>query len=271
MDRTAAVLAEEDLIDIGVHEIGLAEVRIERHRHDRLAQLARQRLARGEKVAAHQLLGEGAGALLDLSGARVHPQRAQNSLWIDAVVSVELAVLDRLERCGQERRHLIGLHHDPILAVDREDAADQQRLEPDHRQLVSLTVAQILHAAGTRRDGEQQRIALLVRKARGAQRHVEPVALQAVSPRTIGQRDAPVMQPLQLVLERRLRERQPRVQLQRRRIHLGRQCPAPPLELPHDHAVEVQHVQRAGGEPRAHEQQQQSSQMKSSGAGARRL
>ena len=42
--RYFAILAEEDLIDIGIHEIRFGEVRIERHRHDRLAQLARERL-----------------------------------------------------------------------------------------------------------------------------------------------------------------------------------------------------------------------------------
>jgi hypothetical protein len=53
VDGAVAVLAEEDLIDVGVHEIGLGEVRVERQRHHRLAQLARERLPGIEEVAAH--------------------------------------------------------------------------------------------------------------------------------------------------------------------------------------------------------------------------
>ncbi len=78
VDGAVAVLPEEDLIDIGVHEIGLGEMRIERHRHDRLTQLPREGLAGAEEVAAHQLLREGAAALLDLAGAHVDPRRAQH-------------------------------------------------------------------------------------------------------------------------------------------------------------------------------------------------
>ena len=51
----------------------------------------------------------------------------------DAVVRVELAVLDGLQRRGQQRRHLVRRDDDAVLAVDREDAADQQRVEADHR------------------------------------------------------------------------------------------------------------------------------------------
>src|SRR5207248_138750 len=99
-----AVLAEEDLVDVGVHEIRLGEVRIQRHRHDRFANLARERLSRAEEVASHQLLREGAPALLDLPGAHVHPESAQHRNRVDAVMAVELAVLDRFQRRREQDR-----------------------------------------------------------------------------------------------------------------------------------------------------------------------
>src|SRR5262249_2989119 len=98
VNGTVSILTEEDLIDVGIHEIGLAEVCIERHRHGGLAQLAREGLARAQEVTAHQLLRERASSLLDLVGAHVDPGGAQHGERIDAMVRVELAVLDRLER-----------------------------------------------------------------------------------------------------------------------------------------------------------------------------
>ena len=41
VNGAVAVLPEEDLVDVGVHEIGLGEMRVQRHRHDRLAELPR--------------------------------------------------------------------------------------------------------------------------------------------------------------------------------------------------------------------------------------
>ena len=216
VNRAVAVLTEEDLVDVRVHEIGLGEVRIQRHRHDRFTHLARQRLPRTEEVAAHQLLRERAAALLDLAGAHVDPQRAQHRDRVDAVMAVELAVLDRLERGGQERGHFLRCDDDAILAVDRKNAADEQRLEPQHRYVPAGAVAQALEPLGTRDDAQQLRVARLVREARRPQRNVEARAGHAVGAGTLGPLGAPVVQALQLLLELRRRQRQSRVQLQRR-------------------------------------------------------
>ena len=87
----------------------------------------------------------------------------------------------------------------------------------------------------------------------------------------IGLLGAAVMQALQFLLQVRRRERQSGVQLQRRRVHLRRQRPAAALELAGHEAVEVDDV----GEKRQHQhagaEQEDAFQMKSSGAGARRL
>ena len=58
------------------------------------------------------------------------------------MVRVELAVLDRLQRFGQQRRHLRRRDDDAILAVDREDAADQQRIEADYRNIRAGGIAE---------------------------------------------------------------------------------------------------------------------------------
>src|ERR1700683_5299066 len=61
--RPITVLAEVDLIDIGVHEVRLAEVHLKGDRHQRLVHLASHRLARVEEITLHELLGERAAAL----------------------------------------------------------------------------------------------------------------------------------------------------------------------------------------------------------------
>ncbi len=59
----------------------------------------------------------------------VHPQHAQYTARINTVVGIEIAVLHRLQRRRQHRRHLLGRDDDTILAVNRKYAADQQRLK----------------------------------------------------------------------------------------------------------------------------------------------
>ena len=103
---------------------------------------------------------------------------------------------------------------------------------------------------GSGSDAEQLRGARLVGEARRPQRHVSCVAAEAIGARVVGLVGAPVVQALQLVLELRRRQRQPRVQLQRRGIHLRRQRPAPPLELVRDQAIEVHDVADRAPAPR---------------------
>ncbi len=116
---------------------------------------------------------------------------------------VEFAVFDGLQRRGQQGRHLLRSDDDAVLAVDREDAADEQRLEAQHRHLMAGAVAQ----AGQRRpcagDGEDLRLAHLVGKARRAQRHLDALALPAVGAGPLERLRALVVQALQLVLELR--------------------------------------------------------------------
>src|SRR5256885_10312016 len=89
--------------------------------------------------------------------------------------------INRLERRGQERGHFLRFDDDAILAVDRKDAADEQRLEPQHRHVPAGAVAHALEPLGTRDDVQQLRVARLVREARRPQRNVEARALYAIS------------------------------------------------------------------------------------------
>ena len=133
MHRAAAVLAEVDLVDVGVHDVRLLEARFENERHDRFLALAPQRAPAVEEIALHELLRQRAAALLDLPRAHVDEQRAQDRERVHAVVRFELAVLDGLQRLRQQRRDFGRRDDDPVLAVNREDAADQQRIEAEHR------------------------------------------------------------------------------------------------------------------------------------------
>ena len=186
-------------------------------------------------------------------------------------MAVELAVLDRLERGGQERGHLLRCDDDAILAVDRKNAADEQRFEPQHRHVTAGAVAQALEALGTCDDAQQLGVARLVREARRPQRNVEARAGHAVGAGALGPLGAPVMQALQLLLQLRRRQCQSRVQLERRREHLCRQRPAAAFELPGHQAIQIQNVEDAGqrGDPQAEEHD--ALQTNSSTAGGRRL
>ena len=142
VDCASAVLPEINLVDIGVHDVRLLEATLEDDGHHRFLGLAPQRAPAVEEIALHQLLGQRAAALLDLPGAHVDEHRPQDRQRVDAVVAVELAVLDGLERLGQQRRHLVRGDDDPVLAVQRENAADQQRIEADDRNVRALRIGE---------------------------------------------------------------------------------------------------------------------------------
>ena len=123
-------------------------------------------------------------------------------------------------------------------------------------------------------DLQPQRRAALVGEARRPQRHREVIAVQVIGAGLLGGVRAPVVQPVQLLLEQRRGEGRAGVELERRRVHLRRQRPAAPLELTRHQAVQVEEVtgdrQRGRGGDEQHEPLQ-ALQMNSSVAGSRRL
>ena len=85
----------------------LGEAALDDQRHERFAQLALHAALVGEEEVLHQLLRERAAALHGVSAAHVDPQRAGDAVHIDAVVLVEVLVLDvddGAQRAAEGRR-----------------------------------------------------------------------------------------------------------------------------------------------------------------------
>jgi len=164
---------------------------------------------------------------------------------------VELAVFDRLERGGQQRRHLVGRHDDPVLAMDREDAADQQRIEAHDGDLAALRVLEARDRVAAEPEAQRAGVLAFVREAKIAHEHADLVAAPAIGARPIGVRDREIAEPLEFLREAPRRQLLAGVELDRLRVDPGGQRPAPPLELRGDAPVEHGH------DHDCHEQQQQ--------------
>ena len=128
-------------------------------------------------------------------------------------MGVELAVLDRLQRRGQQRRHLGRRDHDPVLAVDREDAADQQRVEAHDGDLLAVRVPEARQHAVRERQPECLRLLKLVGKAELADVHAQVVAPPAEGARAVGLGDGEVAEALELVGEALRRELLARIEV----------------------------------------------------------
>src|SRR5262245_17284598 len=246
MYGTFSVLAEIDLIDIGVHEIRLVEAGLENYGHQRFLDLAPQRLPVVEKVAAHQLLCERAAALLDRTRAQVDPRRAQDCFGIDAVMAVELAVLDDLESFGQQRRHFERRDDDAIFTVDRENAADQERIESEERDLGAIGPLQALDRTLPSRHADRAGLADFFGELYAARRDVDSPAAPMIGTRPLERIGRRVMQPNQFLLEGIGGQRQPGIELERLCIDLGWQRPASTLELRSHDAIQVDDQEHVG-------------------------
>ena len=179
--------------------------------------------ARIQEVVLDQLLGKRAAALFDWPGAG-HPQRAQDAHGIDAMVGVEVAVLDGLQGRWQQRGNLVGGDDDAILAMDGEDAADEQAARSAQRRprlpLLSVRPA-MLRVTGI--DIEQQRGRTSSAKRAARRLIVKPIALHAIGARPVGVLAVTILQALQLMFQVARVQRLAGIQLQRRCKHLGRQ------------------------------------------------
>ncbi len=124
------------------------------------------------------------------------------------MVRVELAVLDGLQCCGQELRHVARREHDAIFAVRGEDASNEQRLETRNRDVLPLAVCERGDRVARDVDDENLRVTLLVvGETRGAQCHfVTAAALVTPGARTIELVDFAILQPGELLFELRTRE-----------------------------------------------------------------
>src|SRR5207237_5621053 len=84
VDGAVAVLAEVDLVEVGLEDLLLAVMELEQHRHHELGELARQRALRRAEAVLRELLRDGAAALHALRAEREH--RARERARVEAVV-----------------------------------------------------------------------------------------------------------------------------------------------------------------------------------------
>ncbi len=104
--------------------------------------------------------------------------------------------------------------------MDREDAADHERLEPQDRHVLAVGIAQAVDGGGTALDAQNERRPGLVGEHGRTQGHIDARSLLTIGARPLETLDAPVLQALELVFDVGLCELQARVQLQGRCVHV---------------------------------------------------
>ena len=142
---------------------------------------------------------------------------------IDPVVGIKFAILDRLQRRGQQRRHLRGRDDDAIRAV---------------------TVLQRLDGARPGNDAQDLRRTHFIGKARRAQSDIDARIGEPIGAGPVKSHARPVLQAGELLGEIAHRQGCAGVELKRRCKHLRRQRPASPLELLGDDVIQMQGVER---------------------------
>ncbi|MNN06597.1 hypothetical protein D3C81_1193920 [compost metagenome] len=138
MHRALAILAEEYLVQIRLHDVALVVMQLQQHRHHRFVELAPEAALVGEEVVLHQLLGQGTAALAQVPGGGVDPDGAGDGLQRNAVVVPELAVFHCHQGVEQIWRDLIQLDQDAVLMVRRVQAADHQRFHARHGEIATV-------------------------------------------------------------------------------------------------------------------------------------
>ncbi len=129
MNGPVAVLAQVNFIDVGIQQIFLVEMCFENNRHERLTNFSPQCLPIVEEITLYELLRHRAAALGDFARANIGDKCTQHGDRINAKMPVETAVLDYLERRGQQCRDLVRGDDQPVFAVARENAADEEGVE----------------------------------------------------------------------------------------------------------------------------------------------
>ncbi len=110
VDGLAAALPQVHLVEIGLEDGALVVARLHDQRVQHFVEFAGDRLflADPEQAAAGQLLGQRGRPLATLAtGTDRHPHRARDAGQIDAVVTVEVLVLHRLQAGHQQVRRLV--------------------------------------------------------------------------------------------------------------------------------------------------------------------
>jgi hypothetical protein len=106
--NAVGAVPEEDLVEIKLQDLVLAQFPFETQRQEDLGDLAGHRIFVAEEEVACDLLGNGAAARdAAVVGGRQQPDRAQDAAPVDPRVFVEARVLDRQEGIAHHRRHFL--------------------------------------------------------------------------------------------------------------------------------------------------------------------
>jgi len=144
-------LPEEDLVDVELEDLVLAQVGLDLPRQQHLAQLAGDGLLAGEEEVAGDLHRDGAGALLGTRGD-VGERRAGHAQIVDTAMLVETLVLGGQNGLFHDIRDLADGHdRPPFLAELAQDLAFGRH---DAQRDLGLVVGQYLEG---RQGGPQQR------------------------------------------------------------------------------------------------------------------
>ncbi len=129
VDGPLTILAERDLVGIGLQDLILAVMQVEQNGHHGLGELARQGALVGQVEVLDQLLGQGAAALDHPAGPQIAPHGADDGPGIHPPVAVKVPILYRQQGFEHERRQIRTPDQDPVLVVGGVNARDQHRVE----------------------------------------------------------------------------------------------------------------------------------------------
>ena len=137
-DRAAAALAQVDLVQIGLEDLGLGVPPLHQRGQPRLARLAEERAARADQPILHELLGDGGAALHDAPRAQVGPRRPQQAARVHPAVLEEAMVLGGEDRVDEDQGHLGQPHGTVVFAGAVVGAGQHFRLEGGGADVVAI-------------------------------------------------------------------------------------------------------------------------------------
>jgi O-antigen biosynthesis protein len=227
----ASLLAEEDLVDIGLEDAPLVVAVFDEQGDQRLVELAHETLAAIEEQVLDQLLGQRRATLDDATGSQVGPARAQDGGQVDAVVVLEIAILHCLQARDEQGRQLFELDEAALFllrAIQRGDARGV-----DFGKVQGLAVGTV-DEAGNASAGEFERDALgcmsAIEADEGATADDEAVAIARIGSGCLRRRRRAIAGGFQFQLQGLGIHRPPRRQIERPREHAARDLPAQVVE-----------------------------------------
>ncbi len=232
MYGVAALLAQEDFIEVGLEDIRLRVMQFQQHGHDCLVDLARQGALVGEVVVLDQLLGQRAAPLHRPARPDVGQHCARYTPWVHAVVMFELAVLDRLQAGEQQLRSIADAQQRPVFLMQRVDRGKFGRVQPNQVQRCPVDRgAQLFNPALFDVQPETQCLLIAVIEAECAPVYLEPAATGRVAALDGCGSHLAVAGRSELPFERHGGQPQAAVQTERARIDPAWQIPLAALEF----------------------------------------